>query len=106
MKAQIKKEWTPEDFKTVDQAILKHFKCRTIETHHGPHTITSYKQFDSVAGLAYTSSSMYAVYGLCNTTVYFDVEHKFKYEFFVITESGEVLAELWDENENVIYIKL
>lgn len=102
----IKKNWTPEDFTRVQKAILKHFKGRTIETHHGPHTITNYKQFDSVAGLAYTSTGIYAVYGVCNTAIYFDIEHKFKYEFFVVDMSGNVLAELWDNEENAIYIKL
>src|ERR1017187_5238377 len=94
---QIKQNWTPEDFKTVERAILKHFKGQTIDTHHGPHTITSYKQFDSVAGLAYTSTGVYAVYGVCNTAIYLDVEHKFKYEFFIMNLAGNVMAELWDD---------
>lgn len=107
MKTQtIKKDWTPGNFKSVERAILKHFKGRTIDTHHGPHTITNYKQFDSVAGLAYTSTGIYAVYGVCNTAIYLDIDRKYKYEFFIMDEAGNVLAELWDNEENAIFIKL
>jgi hypothetical protein len=102
----IKKDWTPSDFINVKKAILKHFKGRTIETHHGDRFINNYTTFDSVAGLAYTSSGMYAVYGVCNTAIYFDVEHKYKYEFFVVTDAGDVLSELWDDQENEIFIKI
>ena len=102
----IKENWSPEDFKTVEKAILKHFKGRTIDTHHGPHTITNYKQFDRVAGLAYTSTGIYAVYGVCNTAIYLDVERKYKYEFFIMDQTGQVLAELWDNEENAIFIEL
>lgn len=105
MKA-IKKDWTPEDFKTVQKAILKHFKGRTIDTHHGPHTIRNYTHFDEVAGLAYTSTGIYAVYGVCNTSIYLDAERKYKYEFFIMDEAGDVFAELWDNEENAIFIKI
>jgi hypothetical protein len=66
MKPQFKKEWTPTDFKTVESAIAKHFKG-DYDTHHGPAHLNGIKSIEKVLGLAYTSSSSYAMYNICNT---------------------------------------
>lgn len=105
------KDWTPEQFKQVETAIKNHLKGKTLGTYSGEgykrQTFTgSLRQIDSVLGLAYTSTGVNAIYGICNVSLYFDIERKYSYQFFELTESGQVVAELWDENETPIYFQI
>ena len=111
MKTAFKKEWTDKEYKIVEKAILKLFKG-TLLTQAGSradvitHYVTNYNELDNILGLAYTSSGMYAVLGICNTNVFLDLDQKYKYEMFCISDQGIICAELWDEDENEIYIKI
>lgn len=105
MKPKFLKEWNPSQFKLIELAIVKHFKGRKINTLHGyylpPFTLN---QLDTIFGLAYTSTGIFACYGVCNTEVYFDVEKIYKYSYFVIDEDGNCYAILDDVNEKEIII--
>lgn len=105
MKTTMKKEWSDGEFKAVERAIFKLFKGN-ISTLHGNHFITSFGQLNTVLGLAYTSSGQYAILGICNTNIWLDLERKFRYEMFCLGRDGNIYAELWDAEENEIYIKI
>lgn len=93
-------------FKKMDKAILKHFKGRVLRTMHGDCMPTKFSELDEILGLAYTSSSMYAMYVICNTEAYLDIQQKYTYQIFTITEEGVCVAECWDIEENPIFIEL
>lgn len=105
METVFKKNWDHAEFMAVEEAILNHFRGN-IETLPGNHIVKSFKQLDNVLGLAYTSSGRYAIYRICNTAVWLDLEHKFKYEMFCVSEDGRIFAELWDNEENELYIQI
>ena len=103
MKTQFKQEWNDNEFKQVKKAVLKHFKGLVI-TQAGEHAqpiksvITNYTDLDNLLGLAYTSTSIYAILGICNKV--------YKYELFCISLDGTIYAECWDKKEKNIYIKI
>jgi len=105
MKTIMKKQWNDAEFKAAKRAILRHFKGELI-TLHGTHFVTSYGQLDNILGLAYVSTGMYAILGICNTSVWLDLERKYKYEMICISEDGRIFAECWDAEENEIYIQI
>jgi hypothetical protein len=66
-KVQFLLEWNEAQFKDIHRAIVSHFSGRVLKTQHGLHTMThSFKAIDNLLGLAYTSSSSFALYGICN----------------------------------------
>lgn len=106
----LKKEWTPQDFKTVEKAILSYFKRQYVTTMHNVNTwnLKSFKDIDDSFGLAYTSTSSFAMYGICNTEVYFDHAKQWHFVCFGLAEghSGFVYALLHDKEENEIYFPI
>lgn len=103
-------EWTNEQFILMDKAIKKHFKGRTIETNNGSiyfaNIGTTFNAIDELLGLAYTSTGIWACYGICNVQAWFDEDKIYSYEYFVIGEDGFYYAILEDKNENQLVIKL
>ncbi len=98
-------EWNPKQFTKVNKAITKHFKGKAITTLHG--LIIGGNNIKKIAdqfGLAYTSSSMCAMYSICNTEVVFSGQ--WKYEHFVLGKDGIVYAMLGDKDENTQIIEL
>jgi hypothetical protein len=107
MKTEFLKEWTPAQFKTVEKAISKYLNSRYFETHHTPdatpfYASKTFADFDKILGFAYTSSSSFAMYSICNTNLYFDTDHKWNVEMFAMSTDGFVFAILWDKDENEI----
>lgn len=102
------KEWTTEQFKMMEQAIRSHFKSTKIRTSHGDHFFNypKFSKLGEVFGLAYTSSGIWACYGICNTQVYFDYDNIFSYSYFTIGEDGLPYAILQDKHENELTIPL
>lgn len=97
--------WTPADFTGMEKAIARHFKGRVLSTNYGLHTMTgNFKSIDNLLGLAYTSSSSFALYGICNVELKYDNEYN--YQFFAIGKDGKFYAILWDkdENEKIIFL--
>lgn len=107
---KLKKEWTPQDFKTVEKAIFNYFKRTYITTMHDAplYSIRNFNDVDSCLGLAYTSTSSFAMYSICNTEAYFDYGKQWNFVCFGLAEgnSGFVYALIHDENENEIYFPI
>lgn len=101
-----KTEWSKEDFALVESAILKHFTRRQIKNHRGEMILfsRSYKQIDNTLGLAYTSSSKCAMYGVCNIRAFYnEVLH---YEYFALSENNKVFSVLQDNEEKETLLQL
>lgn len=110
---KLKTEWSSKDFTTVQKAISNYFRKTFVNCMHddiqgklsAAHT---FNQYDQLFGLAYTSSSLFAMYSICNTEVYFDYGKQWNFECFGLAEgnSGFVYALLHDKNENEIYFPI
>lgn len=94
------KEWTPAQFKAVEKAISRHFSNREMKTTHGnyPPMFLLFTAVSDRLGLAYTSSSDYAGYWICNTEVS-STFPSYKYIGFALSDSGIVYAILWTKDE-------
>jgi hypothetical protein len=100
-------EWTDSQFEQMNKAIFEHFKNKDVRTLHGNYYKSVRRiNWNDVLGLAYTSSSMYAGYWICNTAVYFDADNIYKYNCFTIGIDGNFYAVLWDKNKNELCIPL
>jgi hypothetical protein len=106
--SDFKKEWDEVDFINVNKAIVRHFGNKTFRTHHRPTRFfkRSFAFIDRVIGFAYTSTGVYACYGICNDAIYSNQFPGLKYEFIIVGVDGVVYAELWDENENATHVKM
>ena len=105
------KEWNNEQFKAIEKAITKHFKGRDIQTHTGAENFSNclplrFNDIDNSFGLAYTSTGIFACYGVCNIAPYFDADKIYQYSYFTIGENGSFYAILQDVNENELCIEL
>ena len=98
------KEWKAEDFKTMQAAIVNHFRKMEIKTHHGnyPLQYRGFNRLSEIMGFAYTSSSNYAGYWVCNTSVFSPKYEGYRYVGFSLTEDKKPFAVLWDNEENEI----
>jgi hypothetical protein len=105
-KPTFKQEWTEQDFRTVKNAIKRHLLCKELDTHKGKAMAYTFEQLDNILGLAYTSSSAYAMYGICNVNLKHPFYPEYRYFCFALSVEGEVFAELWDKDEKELYIKL
>jgi hypothetical protein len=103
---RFKLEWKPEDFKKMEKTITDHFKRVGIMLEKGEYMPSSFESVSNCLGLAYTSSSSYAMYSVCNVYAYLDFGHIFKYEAFGIDTHNNCYAILWDKDENEIIIPI
>lgn len=100
-------EWNDRQFTNMKKAIVKHFKSKTVETRHNDRiNMTTWKGIETILGMPYTSSSMFACFNVTNTEIYFDADRRYKYEFFTIGVDGRYYAILWDSEENELCIEL
>lgn len=102
-------EWTEEQFSAMKRMIVKHFNARRpIRTLHGTYNslMWGFKPIDEILGLAYTSTGVWACYGVCNTACYFDLHNTYQYSYFVIGNDGNFYAILQDKEENELIIPL
>lgn len=87
------KNWTPEQLKVIEGAISSHFR----------KGITNCKNW---LGLAYTSTSSYAGYWVCNVQIEPVKYPNHSYVGFALTDSLKPYAILWDKDENEILLPL
>ncbi|MES2287346.1 MAG: hypothetical protein V4547_16760 [Bacteroidota bacterium] len=105
-------EWTPEQFKTMNKAIAAHFshavwlRYGNGSESHKTRIYRSFSQIDGILGLAYTSTGVWACYGVCNTQAYFDLHNTYQYSYFVMDKNNDCYAILQDKDENEIIIPL
>jgi hypothetical protein len=112
-KVKMLKEWTPVQFEAINTAIAMHFRSRfniNYVNGQGKHTTNvfnaSFETIDGLLGLAYTSSGIYACYGVCNVRALFDADGIYSYDYFTIGADGEYYAILQDQDENELCILL
>ena len=111
-KVKFIKEWTPEQFKMIENDIARHFRHRSdVECTAGQpgknfYEFKSFAGADKILGLAYTSSGMWACYGVCNVSAKFDADGIYQYSYFTIGEDGNCYAVLQDNEENELVIQL
>jgi hypothetical protein len=106
LKVHFLNEWTPKDFTLIQKAIAKHFKGRFVSQSYGLRlTNGNFRHIDEVLGLAYTSSSSFALYGICNVELQYN-NTEYNYQFFAISDDHKCYAILWDKDENEKIIKL
>ena len=95
MKTTFLKEWTPQQFKTVQDAAAKYLRSRFFETLHGGENYTpfvgckTFKQFDNILGTAYTSTGICAGLWVCNTELYLDIKREWHLVGFVLGNGGD-----------------
>ena len=101
-------EWTKEQFKAIEKAIARHFNNRELHTNKGEFLKyhRTFKMLAEIVGFAYTSSSSYAGYWVCNVELRYNQAPDFKYIGFAIDEANKYYAILWDKDENEILIEL
>ena len=106
LKVHFLAEWTPANFSGMDLAIAKHFKHGVFNTHRGTHFLigAGIRAIDRLLGLAYTSSSSFAMYSICNVELKYD--EQFNYIGFGISGDSKYYAILWDKDENEKIIEL
>lgn len=108
LKAGFLNQWTPAQFKTMKTAISRHFSNKYFSgrnMHFQPMPRT-FENIDSIAGLAFTSSSSYAGYWVCNDEIVCSKYAGYKYIGFAMTEGNTPFAILWDASENEIITPL
>jgi hypothetical protein len=103
---RFKLEWKPEDFTKMGKAITAHFRRTGIRLDKGEFMPSSFKSVDECLGLAYTSSSSFAMYSICNVNAYLYYGHKFRYVCFGIDTHNNCYAILQDNEENEIIIPI
>lgn len=105
LKVYFKDEWTPKDFTGIEKAIARHFKGKVLHTHKDSFYYAGcFHSLDCILGLAYTSSSSFALYGICNVELKYD--ETYNYQFFAISGDNKYYAILWDKDENEKIIEL
>lgn len=111
MQSNILTQWTPKQFKTVQKAVVKYLNSRYFETHHSKDRTPfvgckTFAQYDSILGLAYTSTGIYAGYWVCNTNLYLDSSQNWVIEGFILDKNSFVYLMCWDKYENEILIPI
>ena len=101
-------EWTPAQFTKMELALRAYFKSRMLITRHGNHFFNypKFSKLDEILGLAYTSTGIWACYGVCNTEAYFDLKKVYQYSYFVMDKDEHCYAILQDKDENELIIAL
>lgn len=107
------KEWNIDQFKKMEKAIAGHFSMVDIHTATTRYVVPNFhsikKRFESVGdilGLAYTSSSSYAGYWVCNIEAVNFKYPGYHYVGFAMDDKNKCFAILWDKDENEIIISL
>lgn len=102
------KEWTEPQFKSMKASIVRHFKNKYFSGRYYDFQ-PMYRRFpvlDEIMGLAYTSSSEYAGYWICNDEIVTSKHAPYKYIGFAMGEDQKGYAVLWDKDENELIIPL
>lgn len=104
----LKKELTPENLKRLKNIILRHFSTNLrYDRFNKMIAANNFKELDENLGLAYTSSSSFAMLGICNTEVYLDMEKKYIYNCFGVDEFGFAVAVCHNkEDDSELYIHI
>lgn len=100
--------WTESQCTLMERKISSHFSMKPMQTNHGnyPAMYLGWVAIIERLGLAYTSSSSYAGYWVCNTEVYHKFYPGYTYIGFAMDDKQKGYAILWDKEENEIILPL
>ena len=87
------REWNEKQFKEKERKISLRFD-------------STWESISEGLGLAYTSSSSYAAYWVCNLKLYLHKYPSFYYKCFAIGSNEKYYAVLWDKDENELIIEI
>jgi hypothetical protein len=101
-KPEFLKDWNSNDHEKVNNAIVRFFSGQTM-VNHKTEKVTfggSLASIEDTLGLAYTSSSSFAMLAICNTHIT-DIENEnFHYEYLALSKEGNVFLISQDKEEN------
>ncbi len=107
---ELKTEFAPDEFRQMENAILKHLFGAELKTStgNGVKTVSVYsrEQMENLLGLPYTSSSSFAALWVTNCELHSMKYPGYTYQGFSITTDGEPVAYLQDYDENPIIINI
>ena len=97
----MKSEWNDKDTDIVDGIIKNLFRMKTLTDHRGQkHKLSTMASIDNFLGLAYTSSSSFAMYGNTNTRFCLDSEEVYNIDCFGLGHDNCVYIWCTDYEEN------
>ncbi len=102
------KEWTPEQFRLMRVTIANHFANKYFSGRNMDFQpqVRRFQELDAIMGLAFTSSSSYAGYWVCNDEIVTSKYAGYKYIGFAMNNENKGFAILWDNEEKEIIIPL
>ena len=104
---ELKKELTNKEISYLEKVIFDHFKNNARFDRHDCLVMEkTTNQLNDFLGLAYTSTSSFAMLSICNTEVYLDCEKLYNYVCFGMTKQGFIVALCYDKDEKELYIYL
>lgn len=113
MNTKFKKDFTEKDFKSIEKKIHSFLRNRMNYTNETPNAdillqrgANTFKQIESILGLAYTSSGIFAGLWICNVELYLDCNKHYKIEGFCMDENGFTYIWCNDANENEFFINI
>jgi hypothetical protein len=101
-KIALKREWAEPDFKRMKQALKRFFLFKGLQIRSGIKVCYTYADLDSLLGLPYTSTGIYAGVWVTNEEVKSNDHPGYNYIGFAISEDNKMYAILWDSEENEI----
>jgi len=108
IEATLLQEWKPEHFKSMQKAIVNHFKGKYFSGryYHFQPELRTFPRLAEIFGFAYTSSSLYAGYWVCNDEITTSKIAPYHYVGFALSSENKAFALLRDDKENDIYLPL
>lgn len=104
-----KKEWSENDFKNVERAIMKYFAGKVFINHAPKNILFPYdlEGIENILGMPYTSSSSFAMMALdCNNNIKHPKNTDFYYSYVALDTNNQIYLVLQDIEENERFIKI
>lgn len=90
MRNNLLKDWTDKQATIAEQKISKYFGM-------------PFSYLEKKLGLAFTSSSSFAAFWVCNCTEYFDKQNRFYIRAFALDQENNLVIYCLDKEENELF---
>lgn len=106
MKMNFLKEWDRVenlDYEAITKKVYKAFanwERNNLKITYGHRD----RNVEYTYGLAYTSSSSFALLGICNVEAVLKEDNTFKAEYIAINDNLDIVVALWDSEENEKFV--
>ena len=108
-KMKAKKEWSELDHIRVNSALVNYFNYKSFINHRNEKVTMPglFTNLETVLGLPYTSSSMYAMLSMdCNVKIFHPYETNFYYDHVFVNTDNMVYLVLMNNFENEMIIPI